>query len=557
MNGDETGVVLSQRDSKLKVVVSRKMRGAADRTTSGSRVNTTFLNYVALHLHDGEATTHAIPPLIIGKGKTTTTRFANSVYDPARIHRSKRKGAAAAIYPPNVTPAPTTWKPTFTHTENSFVDSKCFLAHMKQCVIPFLESKGWVGANAPQVLMQLDGHVSHHSKAFYELMLAHPNITVFYTVPHLTHKLQVCDANVFKVFKRVISASINAWFAFDNTISPQDIPWIAYEAWKQSTTPAVILSAFKNVGLYPFDPDVVLCSDEMPNPEVGYDELVPAVKQKLAAEAARGVPSPDDLNDEAEARLLQADEEVARANAARAARLRLYPFTATVSRSNRHTHKLITDPKKRDQQNRLVEHPGAKTWFPPRAMLHDSDLDGNELFDSFMRMQQRAELDIPSSNAKMGQHSDVFDMEDGRRVHAARSAKAEAAEAKKLARKATKAPTKAAVQQQLKQAREQITQLTRERDEALAAHAALLLSLSQSPPSSSSSSASSRPGGVPRATRRTEAKRTASSASVGAAATRHAPVPGVKAPVIVVESGKRSELPPASKVTRYTRRRTK
>ena len=107
-------------------------------------------------------------------------------------------------------------------------------------------------------LLICDGYGSHHTKEFIEFCDAH-NIIPIGLPSHTTHLLQPLDVSCFQPLKHYHSKAINAVIRDGCTkISKLEfLTWfqqIRVQTFKKST----ILSGFRQCGIHPFNPDIVL-----------------------------------------------------------------------------------------------------------------------------------------------------------------------------------------------------------------------------------------------------------------------------------------------------------
>jgi hypothetical protein len=125
-------------------------------------------------------------------------------------------------------------------------------------------------------LLILDGHGSHHIIEFIQYCDEH-NIIPFGLPPNLTHLLQPLDVVVFQPLKYYHAKALDV-IVRDGLVNISKLEFLSIiegvrcQAFKRST----LLSAFKKMGIWPFNPDPILEN----------------LKDRLAEEKADRTPSP-------------------------------------------------------------------------------------------------------------------------------------------------------------------------------------------------------------------------------------------------------------------------
>jgi len=106
-------------------------------------------------------------------------------------------------------------------------------------------------------LLILDGHGSHHTREFIQFCDEH-KIIPFGLPPNLTHLLQPLDVVVFQPYKHYYSQSIEIMVR-DGLPDISKIEFLSSitEVRKQTFKTSTILSAFKETGISPWDPEKV------------------------------------------------------------------------------------------------------------------------------------------------------------------------------------------------------------------------------------------------------------------------------------------------------------
>lgn len=110
-------------------------------------------------------------------------------------------------------------------------------------------------------LLILDGHGSHINMRFIEYCDRNRILLAVYP-PHSTHTLQPLDVSLFRPLSQAYSIEL-ANFMDDcqgfTSLSKRDFFRLFWRAWNTSFTTKNILSGFECTGLYPFNPERVIC----------------------------------------------------------------------------------------------------------------------------------------------------------------------------------------------------------------------------------------------------------------------------------------------------------
>jgi hypothetical protein len=119
-----------------------------------------------------------------------------------------------------------------------------------------------VAQGRPRCLF-IDNHYSHHVVAAMEFLREH-NVRVVGMHPHTTHVLCALDCGIFRSFK---SHFERAFTDLVGTFQEKDLPGLIKKAWGAATAmtinpvsgarDSVAIRAFKKVGLYPFNRNVL------------------------------------------------------------------------------------------------------------------------------------------------------------------------------------------------------------------------------------------------------------------------------------------------------------
>jgi len=101
----------------------------------------------------------------------------------------------------------------------------------------------------------MDGHSSHINIEFIKFCWLKKIIPI-YLLPHLTYLLQPLDLVIFLILKRLYSSKVNKYAARGITgINRDYFLRILGKIRPQVYTRQLIISAFKAIGLLPFNPN--------------------------------------------------------------------------------------------------------------------------------------------------------------------------------------------------------------------------------------------------------------------------------------------------------------
>jgi hypothetical protein len=109
-------------------------------------------------------------------------------------------------------------------------------------------------------LLIVDGHGSHISKLFLEYCHRNKILLAIYP-PHSTHTLQPLDVVLFAPLARAYSKQLTERLFKSKGLLPVkkgDFFGLFWAAWVSTFTVDLIQKAFKAVGVYPFNPNVIL-----------------------------------------------------------------------------------------------------------------------------------------------------------------------------------------------------------------------------------------------------------------------------------------------------------
>ena len=225
-NLDETGVLLSQLRSRKVLVQSDDLR-----RHRGAPVNRTLITAIECIAADGSY----LPPLIVWPAATTRSTWYT-----------------------HPTPG---WR--FACSKTGYTNAEISLHWVKHVFDPLTKRRA---DGQPRVLIN-DGLTTHESLEI--LTFCHENNIILCRLPsHTSHKLQACDANVFSTLKTAYREQVEQLLRGGaNTVGKQHFTLLYDRARTKAFTKDNIKSAWRKVGLFPFDPDRVL--RDMRHPSTG------------------------------------------------------------------------------------------------------------------------------------------------------------------------------------------------------------------------------------------------------------------------------------------------
>jgi DDE superfamily endonuclease len=151
-------------------------------------------------------------------------------------------------------------------SENGWTDNELGLEYLKEHFEPQTRTQ----TDRYRILI-CDGHESHVSTAAIKFCLDH-KIILLCLPPHSTHLLQPLDVGIFGPISTKYKNAIRNRFEFNTesyNIDKVDFLEIWHEVRRSTITPENVKSAWRDSGLLPYNPDVVL-SQLPPKPESLY-----------------------------------------------------------------------------------------------------------------------------------------------------------------------------------------------------------------------------------------------------------------------------------------------
>lgn len=139
-------------------------------------------------------------------------------------------------------------------------------------------------------LLLVDGHNSHYTRGFLEYARTQ-RIHVLCYPSHTTHVYQGLDVVVFSVLKRAIGEERDMYErSTGEKMNKQNFLKIYGAAHLRVLTPALIKTAFRKTGVWPYDPSVITEAMMAPSKETsceGYLPIVPPTPIRIVAKLLR------------------------------------------------------------------------------------------------------------------------------------------------------------------------------------------------------------------------------------------------------------------------------
>jgi hypothetical protein len=135
-------------------------------------------------------------------------------------------------------------------------------------------------------LLIVDGHSSHVNMRFIDYADAN-RIVLAVLPPHSTHRLQPLDVGLFSPLATFYSQQIDQLLTESQglvRLTKRDFWSLFYEAWKQAFTMKNVQSAWEKTGIYPFNPQRVLSTFEIPQ-----ETISQSAKKLKTPSSTRGI----------------------------------------------------------------------------------------------------------------------------------------------------------------------------------------------------------------------------------------------------------------------------
>jgi hypothetical protein len=143
-----------------------------------------------------------------------------------------------------------------------FMTKITFCHYLEKVVLPYVEAKREEeGMGNQRALLIVDQHGSRETLTALKLLYDH-NIHILGLPPHTSHLFQPLDQHPFQQFKRVLKTKLRE----AGTITYSNIAAIVFSALSNALTPTTIQHSFRDVGIYPFNKDLILKKPCRSNP---------------------------------------------------------------------------------------------------------------------------------------------------------------------------------------------------------------------------------------------------------------------------------------------------
>ena len=138
------------------------------------------------------------------------------------------------------------------------------------------------------VVLLVDGHSSHidiHTSKFCR----ENNILLYCLPPHSSHLTQPLDVSFFKPLKSAWGKACNSYCATNPgfQVTKHEFAQIFREAWLSSTRMSTIVNGFREAGICPFKPEVVLKSKLLPSLQFSSEKSTLEAQKSTAAQSTQ------------------------------------------------------------------------------------------------------------------------------------------------------------------------------------------------------------------------------------------------------------------------------
>lgn len=213
-NADETGCQTSEVTSK-KILCSSTIKRPI-KVTGATKTSITTLHCIC---GDGSA----IPPSVLFSGKNLNA-------------------AILSAYPENY---------FFGVTEKGWIDTATFYGWVANHFLPNITDKR-------PVLLLVDGHTTHIDVHTAKLCKQN-NVVLYLLHAHASHLIQPCDREYFKTFKSVWANECSAYRNRNpgKGLNKSTFSEVFVPTYDKTVSRHVIISSFKNSGIWPINPDAI------------------------------------------------------------------------------------------------------------------------------------------------------------------------------------------------------------------------------------------------------------------------------------------------------------
>ncbi|KAJ4448610.1 tigger transposable element-derived protein 1-like [Periplaneta americana] len=155
-------------------------------------------------------------------------------------------------------------------SESGYMNSELFLVWLEHF------SKHVKSSVDDPVLLVLDNHVSHCSLSAVEFCRQH-NIVLLTLPPHASHMLQPLDKVIFAPFKKFYAQEVEKWLCSNpgRAITQMEVSGLFRVAFQRVATAGNAVAAFRDTGIYPYNPHVFNDDDFLPYEVTKIDLPIP------------------------------------------------------------------------------------------------------------------------------------------------------------------------------------------------------------------------------------------------------------------------------------------
>jgi len=227
-NMDEKGFLVG-RTHKAKRVFNKDLKASGRLLGAGQDGSREWITVVGCICADGTT----LPPLLIYKSKASTVQDSWLEDFDAEKHDC--------------------W---FTSSRNGWTTDEIGLKWLGRLFHERTKDK----SRRRWRLLFVDGHGSHVTLPFLEHAHKHRILVAVYP-PHATHRLQPLDVGCFAPLATYYSQNLEGFTVNSEgftKLQKRDFFHLFFPAWQKAFTEKNVASSWRGVGLFPFDPDVVL-----------------------------------------------------------------------------------------------------------------------------------------------------------------------------------------------------------------------------------------------------------------------------------------------------------
>ena len=156
---------------------------------------------------------------------------------------------------------------------------------------------GWIAnhfakrVSVRPVVLLIDGHSSHIDIHTFKFCREN-NILLYCLPPHSSHLTQPLDVSFFKPLKSAWGKACNSYCATNPgfQVTKHEFAQVFHEAWLSSTRMSTIVNGFREAGICPFKPEVVLKSKLLPSLQFTSEKSTLEAQKSTAAQSTQRNP---------------------------------------------------------------------------------------------------------------------------------------------------------------------------------------------------------------------------------------------------------------------------